>query len=95
MSYTRPTFTVQGVTFKLKPTSPRNVQQLMSFVKDSDIQSDEDDTGMATLAKQYETVLSLIADPEDGSMDDIDPMEIDINQIDHYLQDFLPVGTAT
>lgn len=96
MSYTRPTFTIQDVTFKLKPTSPRNVQQLMSFLSDSQIAPGESDEAMGGLAKQYHKVLALVAEPQDGgSMDDIDPMEIDINKVDHYLKDFLPAGTMT
>jgi len=95
MGYSRPTFEVQGITFKLKPTSPRNVQNLMEYVEDSDIQPDEDQP-FHGLAEQYMDVLRRMAEPQgDGSFEDIDPLDLDINKVDYYLEDFLPVGTAT
>ena len=94
MPYSRPTFEVQGVTFKLKPTSPKNVQELMDYIEDSDIEPEEDQPLMG-LAEQYKNVLRLMANPQDGSIGDIDAMEIDINKVDYYLEDFLPVGSET
>jgi hypothetical protein len=98
MGYTRPTFEIQGVTFKLKPTSPRNVKELSDFIENSAIEEpDGDDTeaAIAGLADQYYEVLRLIAEPQDGSMQDIEPMDIDINMVDAYLNDFMPAGTVT
>jgi len=96
MAYSRPTFEVQGVTFKLKPTSPRNVKDLQDFVEDSDIEEDADgDAQIKQLADQYMDVLQLIADPRDGAFEDVDKMDLDINLVDSYLRDFMPIGTAT
>lgn len=93
MGYTRPTFEEQGVTFKLKPTSPRNVQELMDYIEDSEIEPDEEEP-VRGLADQYIDVLRLIAEPEDGTIEDIDAMSLDINKVDYYLEDFLPAGTV-
>jgi len=96
MAYSRPTFEVQGVTFKLKPTSPRNVQNLQDFVEDSDIEEEADgDAQIEQLADQYIEVLQLIAEPQNGSLEDVDPMDLDINLVDAYLRDFMPIGTGT
>lgn len=99
MGYTRPTFEIQGVTFKLKPTSPRNVKELSDYIEESDIEEpDEEEDGlgvMEDLAEQYMSVLRLIAEPQDGSFEDIDPMDIDINKVDAYLGDFMPGGEVT
>lgn len=99
MGYTRPTFEIQGVTMKLKPTSPRNVKELSDYIEESDIEEpDEEDEGfdvMADLADQYMSVLRLIAEPQDGSFEDIDPMDIDINKVDAYLSDFMPGDAET
>lgn len=99
MGYTRPTFEVQGVKLKLKPTSPRNVKQLSDYIEESDIEEPEEaeeDVGvMQDLADQYMDVLRLIAEPQDGSFDQIDPMDVDINKVDAYLGDFMPGGVET
>lgn len=95
MGYTRPTFKVQGVTFKLKPTSPRNVKELQDYIVDSDIEDPEDDQALEALANQYKDVLRLIAEPQDGTLEDIEPMDIDLNLVDSYLEDFMPLGTMT
>ena len=96
MAYSRPTFEVQGVTFKLKPTSPRNVKNLQDFVEDSDIEEEADEnTQIEQLADQYIEVLQLIAEPQNGSFEDVDPMDLDINLVDAYLRDFMPIGTGT
>ena len=96
MAYSRPTFEVQGVTFKLKPTSPRNVKSLQDFVEDSDIEEEADgDAQIEQLADQYIEVLQLIAEPQNGSLEDVDPMDLDINLVDAYLRDFMPIGTGT
>jgi len=99
MGYTRPTFEIQGVTFKLKPTSPRNVKELSDYIEESDIEEpddEEDDLGvMEDLAEQYMSVLRLIAEPQDGSFEDIEPMDVDINKVDAYLSDFMPGGVET
>jgi len=96
MAYSRPTFEVQGVTFKLKPTSPRNVKDLQNFVEDSDIEENADgDAQIEQLADQYMDVLQLIADPQDGTFEDVDKMDLNINLVDSYLRDFMPIGTAT
>jgi len=50
---------------------------------------------MEDLAEQYMSVLRLIAEPQDGSFEDIDPMDIDINKVDAYLGDFMPGGEVT
>jgi len=99
MGYTRPTFKIQGVSFKLKPTSPRNVKELSDYIEDSDVE-DPEEAGegvdfTAKLAEQYMDVLLLIAEPQDGSFEDIDPMDIDINKVDAYLADFMPAGAVT
>lgn len=96
MAYSRPTFEVQGVTFKLKPTSPRNVKNLQDFVEESDIEEEADDSAqIEQLADQYMDVLELIAEPQDGTFGDVDKMDLDINLVDAYLRDFMPIGTAT
>lgn len=99
MAYTLSTFNVQGVKFKLKPTSPRNMMHLQNYVDESveineDAEEGDTDYIQAT-AEQYMEILKLIAYPEEGSFDDIDPMDIDVNKIDYYLGDFMPAGTAT
>jgi len=99
MGYTRPTFEIQGVTFKLKPTSPRNVKELSDYIEESDIEEPDEEADnlgvMEDLAEQYMSVLRLIAEPQDGSFEDIDPMDIDINKVDAYLGDFMPGGEVT
>jgi len=101
MAYTRPKFEVQGFTFQLKPTSPRNVQDLFDYLDDSDIEeeADEEPEGMILepLAEQYLDVLFLIAEPVDESTTkgDLDPMDIDIKLVDSYMADFLPMSSAT
>lgn len=99
MGYTRPTFEIQGVTFKLKPTSPRNVTELADYIENSTIEDmeevDEEETIIEATARQYKDILQLIAEPQDGQMTDIDPMDLDINKVDHYLADFMPAGMVT
>jgi hypothetical protein len=99
MGYSRPTFEVQGVTFKLKPTSPRNVKALSDYIEESDIEDPEDVEGgrdpFEETAEQWMKILELIAEPQDGTLEDIDPMGIDINKVDYYLADFTPVETET
>lgn len=84
---------------KLKPTSPRNVKELSEYIEESDIEEpDEEDASldvMADLADQYMNVLRLIAEPQDGSFEDIEAMDIDINKVDAYLGDFMPGGAVT
>jgi len=41
------------------------------------------------------SVLRLIAEPQDGSFEDIEPMDVDINKVDAYLSDFMPGGVET
>lgn len=96
MSYTRPKFKVRGETFELKPTSPRNVQSLFDYLEDSEIEPD-DDQMLLGLGEQYLDVLFLIAEPvdEDVTKDDFDPMDIDINLVDAYMADFLPMQNVT
>lgn len=96
MPYTRPTFNIQGASFKLKPTSPRNVQDLFDYLQDSDIEPDADQM-LLGLGEQYLDVLFMIADPQedDVTQDDLDPMDIDINKVDAYMSDFLPMQNVT
>jgi len=100
MGYSRPTFEIQGVTFKLKPTSPRNVKELSDYIQESDIEDPEEvEDGerdfIQETADQWMEILQLIAEPQDGTFEDIDPMDIDINKVDYYLADFTPVETET
>jgi hypothetical protein len=92
MSYERASFDIQGYTFNLKPTSPRNVKNLFEYLEDSDI--DEDDDPLMDLGQQYVDVLFLLADSE-AEKSDIDPMDIDIRKVDSYMQDFLPMQSGT
>lgn len=93
MSYQRASFEIQGYTFKLKPTSPRNVKNLFEYLEDSDIE-EEDDDPLWDLGNQYVDVLFLLADTE-ATKEDIDPMDIDIQKVDKYMQDFLPMQSGT
>lgn len=97
MGYSRTTFKIQGVPFRLKATSPRNVKAVMEFAQDTDIEPGEDAADiMEAQADQYMEVLRLIADPTgDETFEDIDRMALDINKVDYYLEDFMPSGTAT
>lgn len=102
MAYSRPTFEIQGVTFKLKPTSPRNVKELSDYIEESDIQGpedeeevDEDRDFIQETADEWMEILQLIAEPQDGTFEDVDPMNIDINKVDYYLSDFMPVASET
>jgi len=102
MGYTRSTFETQGYTFKLRPTSPANVQDLMEYLQEGDIEEeveDQDDVTLAPLANQYHDVLFLISEPvgEDEAevKEAIDPMHLDLNQIDYYMRDFMPMQSGT
>lgn len=102
MGYTRSTFDILGYTFKLRPTSPANVQDLMDYLQDADIEEeigDEEDVTLAPLANQYHDVLFFIAEPldeeEEVVSEDIDPMHLDLNKIDYYMRDFMPMQNPT
>lgn len=87
ITYQRPTFTLQGVTFELKKTSPGNLSELQDFVDDIDVGASGDEQAVA---KQHMGILRRIANPiEGGSFDDIDEMDLDVNAVGHYMSVFM------
>ena len=100
MGYTREKFKVQGETFQIKPSSPRNVKELFEYIDGSDIEVEEDadiSAGMEAVGRQYLDILFLIAEPVDDEVtkDDLDHLDIDINMVDSYMMDFMPMQSVT
>jgi hypothetical protein len=93
--YSRPQFEIQGVTFTLKKSSPQNTEKIMEFMREQRDQlmgEDVEDLPEDLEEIQLRRTLELIAEPEDGSLDDIDFRKVDQNKIEYYLQEgFLPV----
>lgn len=87
MSYELETFDIQGVRFKMKPTSPRNVRAVQNMDPDDFDVSEEDDPIIAN-AKMHLDLLGLFAEPIRGDVEDIDPEELDIGKVTHYFRVF-------
>lgn len=87
MNYTRPQFKIQGVTFKLRPTSPKNVRAITEIQEEDFDFSDEEDPFVAN-AKMHLQLLDLFAEPVDGDVSEIDPEDLDLAKVNHYFSLF-------
>jgi len=87
MSYKREVFNIQGVTFKLRPTSPKNVRAITEVQEEDFDFSDEEDQFVAN-AKMHLKLLDLFAEAVDGDPSDIDPEDLDIAKVNHYFSLF-------
>lgn len=85
--YKLETFEIQGVRFKMKPTSPRNVRAVRDTDTDAFDFSDEEDPILAN-AKMHLELLQLVAEPIEGKVEDIDPEDLDIGKVMHYFNLF-------
>jgi hypothetical protein len=87
----RKTFDVQGMKFRLKPTSRNNVERLRShFENPTDEILAQDDY------EQWVEVLRVIAEPVgDASFDKIDVGEFDTKIAEQALVDFMPTLMLT
>lgn len=83
------------MTFTLKKSSPENTEKIMEFMREQREQimdGDIEDLPEDLEQRQLRRTLELIAEPEDGTLDDIDFRKVDQNKIEYYLHEgFLPV----
>jgi hypothetical protein len=90
MDYRRPTFEIQGVELQVKPTSPINMKKMQEFSEEIDVSDFQGEDETEKLAKMNMELLRRVAEPVgEKGLDEIDPMHMDMNKVQHYAKFFM------
>lgn len=100
MPYQPEAFEIQGVTFRLLPSSPHNMRKAQNFLQeemqDAGIESVDEDSQWDVLSQVNLSILKACAEPVgDEGFDDIDPMQLDGNEVKYYFQQFMGKSSGT
>jgi hypothetical protein len=86
MPNTKPTYTIQGMRFRLKPTTPNNLKRMEERFNELDPDEPE-----VNEYEQYKELLKYLVDPVgEHSVNAIDVNELDLVQVEGIFQDFIP-----
>jgi len=81
-TYQRPTFEIDGVTYRLAKATPKRSNKVRDFFRE--IMDNPDAKDEIEVMKE---TLSLIGDVEQGNPSNIDFENVDRNKIMHYLKE--------
>lgn len=100
MSYQQETFDIQGVKFRLKSSSVRNMRGAQDFlenrVEEIGVGEVTEDTQWEVLAEMNMAILEACAEPVgDEGFDAIEAEAIDSNKVNHYFQQFMGKSPTT
>lgn len=89
--FRKPTYDVQGHTFTLKVTSPRNRKIVNEILEYENVPADDE----AAVQDEYRLYLDLFIAITDGPHDKLDFEDFDVKASEAALADFFPSAVAT
>lgn len=83
------TFETGGITFKLRPTSPKVVKEIRDYDKGMDAEEEAEGMDLEGATQYYEDILRLIAEPVDPNAE-LDKDLLDFKEVEDAMGKWIP-----